>query len=424
MDNIQRGIFDGFEGYRTAADDDYDRVLKSGLVVLDTSTLLNLYRYNAAARQSMIDVLTAIGENLWVPHQVMREFWRNRERSLLDPGKDVTESVKKLNELRDSSREIISQWRKRAALTDTVADTLTSTFETAFTQACLTVESAVDVTSLNRAINTANDEVLKLLEPALEGRVGEPLSLADHESAVNEGKRRAEAGEPPGFGDLKKADRGDDSVAGDYLVWEQILREAATRERDVLLVTGDVNKGDWWRLERGTPRGPRNELVQELRLRAGTWLYMMRPEALLEEAGRVFAVDVKEESLQDVVRVERTFETSWSTEAAGWTRATVEVLLRRLRSYWPVQATVIELAISNGGFVGRDEVYLVGDYPPDRQLKGFTRPVNRLVQEMRDSGEIGEDAPDLLQPVYDEMSRGFGWADGFRVPDEVVTLFQ
>jgi hypothetical protein len=38
------GLFDGFEAYRTPAEEDYRTLLTGGLVVLDTNVLLNLYR--------------------------------------------------------------------------------------------------------------------------------------------------------------------------------------------------------------------------------------------------------------------------------------------------------------------------------------------------------------------------------------------
>lgn len=76
------GLFDGFEGYRTPSEDDYRRVLTEGLVVPDTNVLLNLYRYNAQTQTDLFAVLERLGDRLWIPHQVLVEFWRNRESAL------------------------------------------------------------------------------------------------------------------------------------------------------------------------------------------------------------------------------------------------------------------------------------------------------------------------------------------------------
>ncbi|NEB93188.1 DUF4935 domain-containing protein [Streptomyces bauhiniae] len=51
----------------------------SGLVVLDTNVLLNLYRSNESTRRDTLAALARLRERLWIPHQVLAEFWRNRE---------------------------------------------------------------------------------------------------------------------------------------------------------------------------------------------------------------------------------------------------------------------------------------------------------------------------------------------------------
>lgn len=75
----KNGVFDGgFETYRTVTQESYRSLLTSGLIVLDTNALLNLYRYHAQTRMDWIEVLNQIKERLWVPHQAMLEFWQGR----------------------------------------------------------------------------------------------------------------------------------------------------------------------------------------------------------------------------------------------------------------------------------------------------------------------------------------------------------
>lgn len=79
-------------------------------------------------------------------------------------------------------------------------------------------------------------------------------------------------------------------------------------------------------------------------------------------------------------------------------------------------------AARQGGVVARDEVYELGDYDPERSLKGFTRPVNRICQELRDSEVVPADAPDLLVPDYDEKIKGYQRARSFSVPADIIGL--
>lgn len=414
-------LYRGFEAYRTHSEDELREALRSCMVAFDTNVLLNLYRYNAETRASIVDVMTALGDRLWIPHQVLEEFWRNRERALVDPLGDVKQTADELERIRATAIERLHMWVNRAALNKTEEEVVEASLNNAFASAQALLDGLIDEAAVQQARNTQNDSVLILLQPVLAGRVGPPMSPKNYTYAIKEGNRRAEAGEPPGFADAAKAVRGGEGAAGDYLIWEQTLVEASTRRVPVLLVTGDV-KRDWWRFEGGNARGPRIELAREMRARSGQDLFMLRPDRLLELADAV-AVNIRPGSVEDVERATRVEDPGANQGLqVGWTAHAVETLLRRLSHEGPVQEATIRLASQNEGYVSRDEVYLIGDYEPSRQLKGFTRPVNRLVQQLKDAGVIPEEAIDVLVPVYDQGTHGFGWVDGFRVPSEIVQL--
>jgi len=110
--------------------------------------------------------------------------------------------------------------------------------------------------------------------------------------------------------------------------------------------------------------------------------------------------------------------------AKGWDINTIATLMNRLAvSNGSVQAKAFQKAIENGGEVSRAEVYKLGVYDADRSLKGFTRPVNRIVAEMKDSGELPEDAVSPFEPIYDANGDGYQSAQGFRVPLAVVEAY-
>jgi len=96
----------------------------------------------------------------------------------------------------------------------------------------------------------------------------------------------------------------------------------------------------------------------------------------------------------------------------------LESLTRLEREGGWVQARAIRTALANGGMVSRDEIYAIGSYDPERMLRGWTRPANRIVAGMRKEGVIPSTAVDLLEPVYDHGVQ----ADGFRVRPELASL--
>jgi hypothetical protein len=414
------GLFDGFEGYRTPSEDDYRRVLTEGLVVPDTNVLLNLYRYNAQTQTDLFAVLERLGDRLWVPHQVLVEFWRNRESALRAPQDTAETAVEALKDQCEQAIRVLRTWANRVALPAERLTKLQEAMEQGFAVVTEAITGLIDSKATERARDTTLDPVLKKLESVLKGRVGSALDPAAHADAVAEGQRRVTAGLPPGYLDDHKNKGGTaEGATGDYLVWEQLLREAERRCCDVLLVTGDI-KDDWWRKDRGQTRGPRLELVDEMRSRAGAKLFMLRPESLLLHARYVLEVEVRDESVQDVERVDRFLATG---ESGGWTAEALQELLDRLTTRGPVQAAVIRQAAKSDGFVSREKVYELGGYDEARTLRGFTRPANRLAQEFRDRGIVPDTAVDILEAVYDP-GVSYVQASGFRIPQELIPLIR
>jgi hypothetical protein len=414
------GLFDGFEGYVTPTEDDYRRLLTGGTVVPDTNALLNLYRYTAEARDDLFAVLERLRDQLWVPHQVIVEFWRNREAVLRDP-RDTHRTMRELDTERDRALKTLQTWANRVSLTDEHLNEIRDALALGFRAVTEAVAEFTDTRSLDAARDTNNDAVLARLAEVLDGRVGPRLSDDDHTAAVDEGLRRVDERRPPGYMDKNKDD---DGAAGDYLVWEEILREAERRGGDVLFVTGDV-KEDWWREEGGEKRGPRLELVEEMRRRSGGRLFILRPASLLLYASKLLEVTVREGSVQDAERVERFLSEGDETlPNGGWTREVLRSFLARLATEAPVQDAAVRLAASQDGFVSREQVYELGNYPEVRSLRGFTRPTNRIAQQFRDEGVLPDAAVDVLLAVYNDDSPSFGWAAGFRIHEDVLGLFE
>ncbi len=112
-------------------------------------------------------------------------------------------------------------------------------------------------------------------------------------------------------------------------------------------------------------------------------------------------------------------------ETSGWTFDSYTEAMTGLLSKYGVQAHAIKSAIEAGtGFISREDVYKIGSYPESRSLKGFTRPVNRIMERLTEAGKLPEDAEDLLVPDYDPAVKGYQRARGFRVPMEIVMMIR
>ncbi|MFE0458131.1 PIN domain-containing protein [Kitasatospora sp. NPDC058965] len=422
-----RGIFDCDEAHQSPLQDDYKRIFETGMVVLDANVLLNLYRSNEQTRLDTLAVLKKLQERLWIPYQVLVEFWRNREQSSIrhHHRSKAKEAQAALEKVPRSARDALERWaaavhlKSNAEVSEQI-DQVIEKLTLAIDEAKNLIETQAETDSLQGTASTDTDPVLADLRPLLEGRVGEPLSPEDHAKAVQEAQRRADDEVPPGYEDFKT--KSAEQAAGDYILWAQLLDAAASKGCDVLLVTGDA-KEDWWNLRNGDiPARPRMELVAEMRHHAGVRLFMLSPGDLLTWADQILDLQVKEASVNDLNQL-RAVEAEAESTAAGWTVESIQNFLKQLAGRYQVQAKVVVAAAANNGFVDRATVYELAGYPADRQLKGFTRPLSTIAKELQEWGTLTGEEPFLLQTVYGSEAEP-SLASGFRVPDETVPLIR
>jgi hypothetical protein len=399
------GLFEGFEGYRTAAHADYIRVLREGLVVIDSNVLLDLYRYGASARADLLKALKALGDRLYVPHQAVREFWRNREKLLKDPGgtlalqQTIENSEKQL-------KESINNWTNQRSHQEQERVELEAVLTEAFQSLKDKIRDLSEDETAGWARDTSIDEVLTALDDVLKGRVGKPMSAADNAEAIAEAKRRNENKIPPGYLDAKKEA---DFSTGDYIVWEETLREAETRGVDVLFVSRDT-KEDWVRREGGENRGPRIELVQEMRTRAAVSLFMRTPADLLKLANESLNIEVREESVTNADRLSRELAASerrylederWWKDSTDWDVAAVHWFLAKLLEEHPKYAELLDFASVNDRTIDVEVLEFFGMSPSPRSLKEF----ERVIVEMTDATAREGLVPAQALPILEKVSR-------------------
>ena len=284
----------------------------------------------------------------------------------------------------------IRRWVNRVGAADDVRQRLVEDVSRVLAETAEEVRDAGQV-EFDHVRNTEADPILDRIRKLLDGSVGIEPATDQLETDVKEGLRRVKDELPPGFKDKRK---GDES-AGDYLVWVQSLRECVDRTDTLVFVTGDSVGDDWYRREGSEIRGPRVELFDEARTKAGVRLYLLRPASLLKHAGAALRIEVEADTVASVEGVD-----SASAQAA-WTNDNFADLLARLRSEGPVQRLAILHAVENGGFISRDEVYGLGEYDTDRTLRGFTRPTNRIMRWMQFRGYLADGAAEPLSTIYD-----------------------
>ncbi|WP_156758298.1 PIN-like domain-containing protein [Actinokineospora pegani] len=405
------GLYSDFEAYRPSTDAGFQEALREGVLAVDTNVLLNLYRYNKTTVQDLFKVLGAARERLFVPRQVLAEFWRSHQSVIGSLGSARKEATTALAKNKASVGNAIRQWAKVVALPQEAQNGFVDEVEAFFGE----LERKILATPSSVAVAQGQeDTVLKRLEDLLEGRVGPALSEQEWAAAVAEGARRVANSEPPGYCDAAKADSDlPEGAAGDYLVWRQLLDEGAAQAKDLVLVTSDT-KEDWWNhTGNGRRSGPRRELVREYLDATGRRFHLVEPKDLLAVSA-VLGVGTDVQSQTDVGRVE-----DLGSRGSAWTAEAVEMVLAGLDQSEHVQAEVIREAIRNGGRIPRCRLYEVIKRPETTSLKGFTKPVNRVTEYFQAVGVVPEDASALLRAEYTDATMK---ATHFSVPDDVMAL--
>ncbi len=276
---------DAFAGRYRPTKEEFDRLWDEALFVFDANVLLNLYRYSEGTREQLLAVLRALGDRLWLPHQAADEFLARRLgviHARRGGYREVRDGLQKAQ--LEIARLVKKLHRDPVAETDSLVEGVRQPI------ARLIEDLEAREAELPAESNSPDeDDVWQAVDQLFRGRVGEAYNALDREEIVKEGRERYARRVPPGYMDEDKGGRKDDprteeSAFGDLLLWYQTIDKAETEQRPVVLVTDD-RKEDWWWIEHRKTIGPRPELVEEIRRRAGVTFYMYRPDRLVAEAG-------------------------------------------------------------------------------------------------------------------------------------------
>ncbi|MFE6920601.1 PIN-like domain-containing protein [Nocardia sp. NPDC057663] len=412
MDKPKGGLFSGFEGFIVPGPPETSAALRTGILAVDTNVLLNLYRYNETTRKDLLAVLSAAGGRLFVPHQVVREFWRNRQSVLGGLGGAKREVQSALNRNCTSTNDAIRRWAKSVALSEERLNQLLEQTNSFFES--ISGELGDGPARVSAHLPTSEDSVLAELASLLAEAVGGELPPGAWAAAVAEGERRVKDNEPPGFKDADKLESDlPERASGDYIIWLQLLIEGEAAGKDLVLVTADT-KEDWWdRAERGQLIGPRRELIEEYFGRTGRRFFLLEPSSLLQHSASL-GVGTSVESVQEIQRVRD------EPDDIPWDFSAVMAVLTRLDQGKYVQAQVIREAAANGGGISRRRVYELDGRDQEQTLRGFTRPVTRVTAELQEVGLVPYGVEPLLDARYDAGVK----SSHFAVPAEVVDILR
>lgn len=287
------GINAPFREFFNKEEIDFKNMNEDVLVIFDTNTLLNIYRYSEETKSILIDAINRIKGNIWMPYQVGLEFNLRRrgileemrlskEKCLTGIKNDFVSELKKANKSLDSfklkSRDAIDK-KKDIGLY------LEGKLKEIQDELYLKVDDWIN------SIDLDNDLAGTIAE-LFDGKIGECYTQEILDEKLKAANERYINEIPPGYCDNNKKKDGEyiktyyngiefETRFGDLIAWYQILDKAKDPKiKRVVLITDD-NKEDWWYQLKGKTVGPRAELKNELLRNSQADLFMFNSNSFL-----------------------------------------------------------------------------------------------------------------------------------------------
>jgi len=258
------------------------------IFVFDTNVLLSLYRIPQQAREKMISVLKELQKQnrIWIPHQVATEFYRRRFDVIHTQEKSHNEILELLNK---AEQEISKKFDAKDILKK-------------ITGSCKVIRSEIEKSKKRDCDWLTKDKIETELNKVFKGKVGNAFDNAKLTEIYKNGQERYEKDIPPGYEDKKK-DKDDKTATrkfGDLIIWFQIIEQAKSDKKPVILVTDEQKEDWWWKINGTTTIGPRHELRKEIKEQAGVEFYMYQSEQFMKHAGEYLKVKFDTKLIEQV----------------------------------------------------------------------------------------------------------------------------
>lgn len=238
-----------FKGYILYTEEEYQRIWNNSIIVADTNILLNFYRYSKDTRKEMFKILNNLKNRLWLPYQVGKEYFNNKNSVIANSYNEYSKLSDKLRELFNSATDEINT-RKNSQLK--CKNEITELLNQCNKKINEILEKEKEEKKPNFEKNEIEDKMIKLFNES----IGDDFSSEQYVELREEGKRRIENKIPPGYKDVQKEEN------GDYYIFFSMMEKAKLEKKDIIFITDDV-KEDWFNEVNGEKHGGRYELLNE-----------------------------------------------------------------------------------------------------------------------------------------------------------------
>ncbi|ADL52908.1 PIN-like domain-containing protein [Clostridium cellulovorans] len=281
-----------------------EKLLKNGIVILDSNSLLNAYIYDNFDRKKYFEILEILKNRLMLTNLSAQEFYTNRLKLISNKARvketlksEVEFAIDKLivsintGDFNGRKQAINSFIKYEGRLQESIQEILNNTK--------LELEHIIDSHTIDIDDNyMEKDTVLDKMQKLFDDRVSEEFTKDYLAELFEEGQKRYETKMPPGYMDSA---RPEGERYRDLIIWNEIITIGQSTHMDVLFVSDDRNE-DWCDTLNGMELGPRNELIKEFYDSTRHLYYSVSTENFIKHSARIFNIE-DTESLQRQSRI-------------------------------------------------------------------------------------------------------------------------
>ena len=180
-----------FPGYYRLSKNEFAELWQKCVFILDTNSILNLYRYDEETRTDFINTLDKIKSRLWIPHQVALEFQENRTTEINEQ-KNKLATIKKI--LTEEESQLRGKLRKFSVKHENFLLKLNKLFDEFLEETRLLESQEFKLEE--------QDYIRDIIDNLFKDKIGEPPTEQELQDIYTEGKNRYQIKYPPGYKDL------------------------------------------------------------------------------------------------------------------------------------------------------------------------------------------------------------------------------
>jgi hypothetical protein len=280
-----------FSGFYKKSDKEIKNLWDNGIICFDANVLLNLYRYSNDTRKALLELITKFNKQIWLPHQSALEYNRNRYEVIADQEKAYKEFISKIGQIESD----LQSTSKPPFLSDKLHSSLKKVFKDVNNEVESSIKKYCDFLQ--------KDSIFENLTSIFENKISAEYTEEQLQEIYTEGKTRFEKKIPPGFED-EKTKQGNRKF-GDLVLWKQIIDKAKKDKKPIILITDERKIDWWWKIKDGRNMGPRQELVEEIKLEANVDFHMYSSERFLSYGLDHLKEHVNKKALEEIKEIKR-----------------------------------------------------------------------------------------------------------------------